>query len=289
MATRALLLALWVASADGALTWTESTGTADGSLPVALRKIVVVVLDDTIYVIGGNDSDGARTDWSVDTVYYSTNPVANGWSTAENVLPAAVMSSGAAVLSSTIYVVGGWSGSALVGTAYSSADPDGAGWTTEIAMPDVLSDTVMVTFNSKIYAIGGAGSGNRPIDKVHYTSDAAIWAEGENLPSVTVYHAVVVFDSKIYVLGGNNGDATSVVYYSTDPSSVAWTTGTPLSARAQHVHTGVVVLHSAIYLIGGPVDYGANTVQSSTDGVTWTADTDSNANNMYYSVAAVLG
>ena len=136
MATRALvalLLALWVASADGALTWTESTGTAGGSLPVAQASTAIAVLGSKIYLMGGTDG----TDVLV-TVYYSTDPVANGWSTAGNTLPTAMKNAAAAVLWSTagiaIYVMGGAGneGSAAgSNVVYSSTDPDGLGWTTE--------------------------------------------------------------------------------------------------------------------------------------------------------------
>ena len=102
MAWRAFALLPLLVASGSALIWTASTGVADGSLPVALRMSAACVLDSTIYVIGG--FNGAN---DVDTVYYSTDPVANGWSTSGNALPVVLRAHAVAVLSSTIYVMGG--------------------------------------------------------------------------------------------------------------------------------------------------------------------------------------
>ena len=70
-------------------------------------------------------------------------------------MPNAVTGAAAAVLGSTIYVMGGYNGGTL-DTVYSSTDPDGAGWTTEATtLPVTLQQAGVVTFNSKIFLIGG--------------------------------------------------------------------------------------------------------------------------------------
>ena len=275
-----LLLSWWTATAAGALTWTESTGTADGSLPVALSQQGTGVLGSTIYLIAGYDGTT-----NVDTVYYSTDPVANGWSTAGNELPVALRGVAVAILSSTIYVMGGM-GDALSSAVYSSTDPDGVGWTTEAtALPEARVSLQAVTLNSKIYVIGGSTTN----DAVYYTSDAATWTDGEALPAALEMTKCVAFGSTIYALGGYDADAAAVdtVYYSSDPSSVAWTTGTALSAVRGN--GAAVVLHNAIYLISGDTGAGANTVQSSTDAAAWTDESDVNAGSISKSSAAVLG
>ena len=161
-----------------------------------------------------------------------------------------------------------------------------------------------VVFNSKIWVMGGGGSGPERFNDVWSSPDGETWTEStppgsarkitsgnnKNWWTARYHHTSVVFDpdgrgERIWVMGGEGDDRYNDVWSSTDGSS--WTESTPPSNAskktagtgknwwgARRGHTSVVFPRDGtgkkIWVMGGFVRDYSNDVWSSPDGKTWT-------------------
>ena len=161
-----------------------------------------------------------------------------------------------------------------------------------------------VVFNSKIWVMGGGGSGPERFNDVWSSPDGETWTEStppgsarkitsgnnKNWWAARYYHTSVVFDpdgkgERIWVMGGEGDDRYNDVWSSTDGSS--WTESTPPSNAskktagagknwwgARRSHTSVVFppdgAGKKIWVMGGYAGDYSNDVWSSPDGKTWT-------------------
>ena len=177
-----------------------------------------------------------------------------------------------------------------------------------------------VVFNSKIWVMGGGGSGPERFNDVWSSPDGETWTEStppgsarkitsgnnKNWWAARYYHTSVVFDpdgkgERIWVMGGEGDDRYNDVWSSTDGSS--WTESTPPSNAskktagagknwwgARRSHTSVV-FQDKIWVIGGAdVDFDSlNDVWSSPDGSNWTqVDAAADWKARYYHTSVVF-
>ncbi|WP_298348080.1 kelch repeat-containing protein [uncultured Dokdonia sp.] len=139
----------------------------------------------------------------------------------------------------------------------------------------VRSNHTTVTFNNRIWIIGGSISNN-----VWSSADGVIWeVETENADfSPRELHTSVVFDNKIWVIGGigfqNSGaiGALNDVWSSSD--GINWTLENDNANFPPRFLHSSVVFDNKIWVINGLDSSTYNDVWSSSDGVTWTLIND---------------
>jgi DNA-binding CsgD family transcriptional regulator/N-acetylneuraminic acid mutarotase len=132
-----------------------------------------------------------------------------------------------------------------------AVNTDSGSWLLQSPMPSKRAGLGTVTFDGKMYAIGGMRSNNKATRLVEiYNPDQNSWAEGAAKPSAAANVVAVTFEDKIYVPGGctNQGQAiTALDIYV--PQSDSWAEGPALpEARCGY---GLVSFHDKLYLFGG--------------------------------------
>lgn len=257
--------------------------TTKASMPTARYAMGSAVLNNKIYVIGGNNASGTvatveEYDPSTDTWTTKPNmptargpatavvnykiyvigggdiktveeydPVVNTWTT-KNPMPTMRQPYVAAV-NNKIYAVGGYNtitGSLSTNEEY---DPASNTWTVKTSMPTARNSTPVAAGNDKVYAIGGEYSPNSPLSTVEeYDPSTNTWATKANMPTARRGPATAVINNKIYVIGGSNTSSlTKVELY--DPTTNTWTTKASMPTARGYL--GLVVVNNKIYAIGG--------------------------------------
>ncbi|NCD35438.1 MAG: hypothetical protein EOL87_18805, partial [Spartobacteria bacterium] len=203
--------------------WTEVAG-----LPAARYQAAGGVLTDGFIVSGGYDGSSARTNaYQYDGTNWTEILGYPGWRDRQQ--------QGYAVLSNKLYC---WSGST---GGYSLRDDalmfDGSTWTTNPA-PGLMSYPAGVSWNGKIYSIGGSYS----VDLNNVSSFSGTeWSNEPGLPIGRKQQMAVAFDDKIYAIGYT----TNV--YTFDGTN--WAAGPSLPTGRSMMSAGV--LNGAIYACGG--------------------------------------
>ena len=142
---------------------TLSAFSALTSLPVARNRHAAVTYNGKLYVLGGYDNAGTKSN----SVYIAT-PGLNGsigaWTTGTN-LPVAVSNHSAAVSNGVITVMAGAVGATLSNTVYyAGADAVSLTWSTSgNVMYDYTKDGSACTGNGQIYYTGGTNLSGTPI------------------------------------------------------------------------------------------------------------------------------
>ena len=151
--------------------------------------------------------------------------------------------------------------------AWSQVTTSGSTW-------GVRQEHAALSFNNKIWVLGGEVGSNKYKNDVWSSSDGATWTEvtGSAGWSARRGHAAVVFGGKMWVLGGDDGSDKNDVWWSADGAT--WTNanargpmaGDPhWSAREDHA---AVVFDNKMWVMGGRSNL--NDVWWSSDGTTWT-------------------
>lgn len=220
------------------------------------------LIGDELYVIGGDSTAGPRT---VAEIYDMRGDI---WRAAP-ALPAGLQQFGVAEYGGKLYISGGYEAPPAqrpeLGTFGDAAaalpqdeggdtartwtyDPQVGTWIPAAAMPGARAGHGFVTIGSKIYALGGRGSGVSRV-WVYDPAENSWSATGDAMPSPRVAAAYVEADGRIYAIGGLlDGAATDRVDIF-DPASGRWQSGPRLpSPRSGHV---AAVLGGRIHVTGG--------------------------------------
>lgn len=175
-----------------------------------------------------------------------------------------------------IYVLGGVAstGDSPLATVYRAplgSDGTVGSWTQIGSLPDPLHSLKAVIFQSRIYVVGGATTGNVPASSVHRAAvdtlgNLGSWERLTSLPSVRARHAVTLIGNCLHVVGGdsaavNPGDPTltsarydaihraRIDLRSREISAAGWTLEGTKTVKARRSHTAVIagggVLNSA--------------------------------------------
>ena len=256
------------------------------------RSAHAVVLNNELYLIGGNDGTNALNDVWKSTDGRSWTRVLTDTPNPSDTQFSRRYGHATVVLNNNeLYLIGGYDGTNRLNDVWKSTD--GQSWTR------VLTDTpsppstqfsrrfghAVVVLNNELYLIGGLDGRNR-LNDVWKSTDGRSWTrvltDTDSPPSTQFprrnLHATVVLNNAIYLTGGYDGtNALNDVWKSTDGKS--WTrelTHTPsppstqFSRRNSHA---AVVLNNELYLIGGHDGTNAlNDVWKSTDGKSWTRE-----------------
>jgi large repetitive protein len=127
---------------------THNTWTSGAALPTAVVGASAGVLKNEIYVVGGQNAEGATIS---DVQVY--NPATNAWSAGVS-LPTPLQEPSAAVVKSVLYVFGGYDGETRTSSVW-AYNPKTKTWTAMADMPTAREDTAAVVEKNIIYVIGG--------------------------------------------------------------------------------------------------------------------------------------
>lgn len=243
---------------DGSL---GSWQTINPPLPQALYGHAAVSAGNRIYVIGGFGSDYARS------VYMSAvqnDGTLSAWQSLQS-LPAGQERShqAVAVVSEYLVVLGGQQESGILNTvwrAHLRADGSLDNWVAERVLPAALYRLTAVTYNSRVYIIGGrlgSGAVSRHVYSAAAGGDGSLgsWRTLENiLASGRADQATLADQAKLFVVGGTDGNTiqqTVMIFgMAADGGLTPLPSGTPLPAPRSRAASALSQGHSA-YLAGG--------------------------------------
>lgn len=151
-------------------------------------------------------------------------------------MPTPRLESGTAVVNGKIYVVGGYSGSAL--TTTEEYDPVTDAWTTKADMPTARRSPVVAAVNNKIYAIGGMSYINTNQVTYSYATEefdpsTNTWTSRASMPTGNAVNSILgnrfiagtTVNNKIYITVFNNGGVSPISStFEYDPVTNAWDT-----------------------------------------------------------------
>jgi N-acetylneuraminic acid mutarotase len=220
------------------------------NMSVARGVMPAVVLNDTIYVIGG--SVDAYTSTSVVEAYDAPT---DSW-TRKADLPQELCGTVAGTVNDKIYVIGG--STSVLGEGYVvdnvyEYDPVSNSWTRKSNIPTPLAYASAAVVNGKIYVIGGGSFGGvSAYNSVYeYNPAADTWKKKSDMPTARFLGSATEVDGKIYVFGGGTtltGESFSTVE-EYDPSADTWSVKGPMRIpRAAHASSAV---DGNIYLLSG--------------------------------------
>jgi kelch-like protein 17 (actinfilin)/kelch-like protein 20 len=212
-------------------------------LAVTSRQSVVADSSTAISLIGNSQQEHHSMDATQFDAWMTRAPMTTGRN-----LPAA------AVVSDTIYVLGGWQGSVFPGTALTTTEaysPTGDGWMPKAGMANDRNALAAAVVGGKVYAIGGWSSSAMTVTAAVESYDPAtdVWAPVAPLPSARQALAAAVVDGEVYVFGGwdSRGITNTVTAY--NPVSDTWRICTSMPTARTGLAAAVV--DDKIYVIGG--------------------------------------
>ncbi len=217
-------------SSSGVSGWTSQP-----PLPVALKDPAVVVGTNTIYVMGGRNATQV-----FNTIYYATintDGTLGTWQTSAVSLPVNLWGHTATYLNGYIYVAGGTSSltesTALNSVYYAKVNALNtlSSFSTGTNLPAARNKHSAVTYNSKLYILGGYDNAGTKASTVYIASpgvsgSTGSWSSGTALPVAVSNHSSVVSNSLITVMAGAVGSTLSntVYYANADAGTLSWST-----------------------------------------------------------------
>jgi len=214
-----LLAVILLSSLMGQITWTAKT-----PIPQSLAGSGCAVNNDTIYVIGGRDTNGNR--YNTNYIY---DPSTDTWTTGAS-MPTARAHISCAVVGGKIYAIGGWAGS-TASNAVEEYDPVGDTWQTMTPMPTPRYGYGLAVVANNIYAIGGMDmqshifNTTEAYDPSADTAGGTPWQSKAGMPTARMGPGCAVVNDSIYVYGGciSIGTQVTTVNQCYDPYTDNWT------------------------------------------------------------------
>jgi N-acetylneuraminic acid mutarotase len=191
--------------------------------PVGASRPAGAVVGDRFFVVGGEETGGARTGY-----VQEYDPVANTWDSTNALMPTPLSNLCAAVIGTDIYVPGGWNGTVALTTLqiyHTTTDT----WETVATdpLPMGLSGPACTTYGGKVYVFGGTDGVNYLNGTYVYDPAAAAgsrWTTGAVVPTIAAYGDAVAAGGYLYYAGMRNSaiaDLANVYRY--DPVADSWT------------------------------------------------------------------
>ncbi len=165
-------------------------------------------------------------------------------------------------------------------------------WIQTIALPDWQSRYLhsVLSFNNKIWLMGGIKSGNNYKNDIWYSTTGIDWTKATSAAgwSTRSNFGTVIFNNKIWVIGGDNsGNYKNDVWYS--DNGINWTEATTNANWSARYGHATIVYNDKIWIMGGLSDgIYKNDIWSSSDGINWAQATSSANWPARYNYAAVV-
>ena len=222
------------------------------TLPTGRGATSASVIDDKIYVIGGNTGAPGWIEKAENEVY---DPLTDTWDTTKSDMPTPRGWLTTAVVNDIIYAIGGgYPAHTNTNEAY---DPVTDTWTIKAPMPTVRRGMQSGVVDGIIYVIGGNEISR---DCLAYDPVANSWTIKAPVPVGGGGDlALAVYNGLIYAFGGGYytvGPYSNVYAY--NPQTDQWTQKASMSTPRFAMQAYVDVLGEKIYVIGGSQSYSTS-------------------------------
>jgi N-acetylneuraminic acid mutarotase len=226
-------------------TW--STG---APLPTPICYASAAVVDNVLYIIGGGSDAGGQLSYT--NLVWAYSPDTKTWS-ARTAMPTARGDAAVAVANNTIYVIGGWNGSAM--STVEGYNPASDAWTEETPLLVSKVGSSAGLIGTTIVAAAGlvdpnpTGTG----DNEGYNVSSDVWTSLQADPTARGNGCAGVIGTQLYVAGGyNNGPAVAVTE-SFNLSRNLWKTLAPMPQATSW--GGSAVYGGELYCFGSTDGY----------------------------------
>lgn len=235
----------------------EGHWTTGAPAPTKRTEVAAARLNELIYVVGGFEkpSLGNILNFAISDRVEAYDPHTDTWVTKAQ-LPIPLHHAGIASIDGRLYVIGGFTRSALsvwhpVGSVY-MYDPERDAWAQRSPMPTARGALGVTAWEGKIFAIGGFGGDQNSGAVEVYNPSTDTWTRRANLPTPRDHLAAVALGDRIYAVGGRRNLnyaenlATLEAYH---PAENRWTRKTPMPTPRSGLTAAA--LGSAMYVLGG--------------------------------------
>jgi len=223
-------------------------------IPNPTINLAMAAVNGKIYAIGGDRFQNANREY---------NPQTNSWKLLKP-MPTPRQHINCGVYENKIYIAGGltsWKNITKKHEVFNTATNT---WSEKAAIPYLVQNATVVTVDSLIYVIGGAGTKEDIWGDVWtvetYNINTNKWKKINDLPQLLFGSAAVVVNKEIIVLGGqtliNGKEDTSKKVFIYKPKTDQWIETTPLPIK--NVFFGCATIGNKIYVIGGTVGGNPN-------------------------------
>mgnify|MGYP003575201811 CR=1 FL=1 len=225
------------------------------------NELTAVVLNDKIYVIGGEDKASGGGQKNTLEIY----DIAQGkWVNDTEPMPIALDHTAAAVHDGKIYVVGGFLKRKVPTDKLFIYDPQINQWQEGKSLPSSIGAALNAQFiDGILYVVGGLNSSHVPVNTNYaYDPKTDTWSTKAPMPTARQHLQTAVIDGKLFALGGRilgNGvqsedldEATSNFNRNEmyDPQNDSWTVRQPMLTK----RSGFAAAASSdgnVYVFGG--------------------------------------
>jgi N-acetylneuraminic acid mutarotase len=223
-------------------------------IPNPATNLALAAVNEKIYAIGGDKFQNTNREY---------NPQTNTWKIMEP-MPTARQHIDCGVYENKIHIAGGLTSWKSITKKHEVYDVAKNTWSEKVSIPSLRNNAAVVTVDSLIYVIGGAGTKEdiwgdiKSVETYNINSDK--WEKRNDLPILLFKPASIVVNKILIVLGGQslidgeNDCSKKVFIYK--PQADRWIETTPLPAK--NVFFGCTSLENKIYVIGGTVGGNPN-------------------------------
>jgi hypothetical protein len=228
---------------------------------VAVRQFAGCMLKEHLYIVGGVDKDGTKTDQC-----YRYHPAKNKWQKIAS-LPHALSHVSLCAHEGTLYAMGGLK-SALFGllkhdpvhTLY-RYDHKKDTWHSLASMPEKRYSGGAVALDGMLHYIGGsnralAGLVSESFSRSHYCYDIEKdrWHERAAIPLPRSRFGIIEAEGRIFCLGGRTGAGYTANVQVYHPATDSWEAAASLGYARSHI--AAVQLKGTLYALGGKNEEG---------------------------------
>ncbi|NPD46628.1 MULTISPECIES: kelch repeat-containing protein [unclassified Lentimicrobium] len=223
-------------------------------IPAPATNFALAAVNGKIYAIGGDQFQDANREY---------NPKTNSWKLL-NPMPTARQHINCGVYENKIYISGGLTSWKNITQKHEVYDVPTDSWSEKTEIPYLVQNASVVTIDSLIYVIGGAGAKEDIWGDVWtvetYNTKTNKWKHINDLPKLLFGTAAVVVNKEIIVLGGqtliDGKEDTSKKVFIYKVKSDQWIETTPLPIK--NVFFACTTIENKLYVIGGTVGGNPN-------------------------------
>lgn len=169
------------------------------NLPKGMSRMAAISYDNQIFLIGGVDSVGVRSNTSV------FDPDTQEWKTlAEK--PTAVSDISAVLLGGKLFVPGGTTGTDSPSSVLESYVIQEDCWEKLADLPYPVSRYGLAVFEGKIHLFGGWDGKQVLTAVLRYDSQEDRWTKIDDMPTPRMYHTALFVGNRFFIIGGSDGE-----------------------------------------------------------------------------------
>ncbi len=223
-------------------------------IPEPAMNLALAAVNGKIYAIGGDLFKNTNREY---------DPQTNSWRILEP-MPTGRQHISAGVYGNNIYISGGLTSWKNITKKHEVYNVLSNTWSEKASIPSLRNNAAVVSLDSLIYVIGGAGTKDNiwgdiwTVEKYNVNSDS--WVQKNDLPILLFKPGVTVVNNEIIVLGGqtliDGKEDTSKKVFIYKAKSDQWIETSPLPIK--NVFFGCATIGNKIYVIGGTVGGNPN-------------------------------